>query len=283
MKKQVKTALCISLLFLLGHSCSNSHAVENVLEETSTEKQKDTEDDVIALINQPYNEHEMNSRIAEMQLENEKTASEAWKAYEAEFVIENWLYGTWEYSGFDEYVGRFTMYVTLTEDNLKWGFNGSVSYNGPYEIDEKSHQIIFNRHNGYYTSIDFDPQSEKLLYENGGYFTKVNNSNASNSYSSRNENNPSTVMFYSDSDVIAYTSSHAFRNNNGNKIKISFQGLYSNGNLITNAPRVVNFSGSSATISVSSPYNSGGAMFLRVDASRGTITDGSGAIFKMVD
>ena len=69
----------------------------------------------------------------------------------------------------------------------------------------------------------------------------------------------------------------------GNNIKITFQGLYSNENLITNAPRVLNFSGSSATISVISPFNGGGAMFIRVDASRGTITDGSGDVFWIVD
>ena len=219
------------------------------------------------------------------------------KTYE-EKEKKEWIIGTWEYSGFDEYAGRFNMFVIITESDLKWGYNGSVSYDGPYEIDEESHQIIFNRHSGYYTSVGFDPRTERLLYENGKYFTKVNNSNAqrsirldsnnsesysSSSYGSRNGNSSSTVRFYSDSDVISYTSSHTFKSNNGNKIKITFQGLYSNGNLTTNAPRVVNFSGSNATICVSSPYNGGGAMYLRVDASRGTITDGSGVVFRMVD
>ena len=286
------------LILISFLSCTNSRTVENVLEEPSAEVTKETEDDMIALINQSFDEREMDSKIAEMKSENERVVSEAWKAYYEEFFIAPWLYGTWEYSGFDEYVGRFTMYVIITEDNLKWGYNGSISYNGPYEIDEESNQIIINRHNGYYTSISFNPQTERLLYENGHYFTKVNDSkaqqsshldsnhsksNSSSSYSSKNGNNSSTVRFCSDADVISYTSSHIFKNSNGNKIKITFQGLYSNGNLITNAPRVLSFSGSSATISVSSPYNGGGAMYIRVDASQGTITDGSGDVFKMVD
>jgi hypothetical protein len=59
--------------------------------------------------------------------------------------------------------------------------------------------------------------------------------------------------------------------------------LYINGSLVTNAPRVLYFNGTSATISVSSPYTGGGAMIIQVDASRGTITDGSGDVFRMVN
>ena len=44
--------------------------------------------------------------------------------------------------------------------------------------------------------------------------------------------------------------------------------MYVNGSLLTNAPRVLNFNGSTAMISVSSPYTGGGAMIISVDASR---------------
>lgn len=119
--------------------------------------------------------------------------------------VKAWLYGNWEYSGFDEYVGRFTMYVNITENNLRWGYNSSESYNGPYEIDMEAHQIIYDRHNGHYTHIDFDPQTKRLLYENGAVFHKsecntntqqnsrsnsyYSGSNNSSSYGSRNWNN----------------------------------------------------------------------------------------------
>ena len=203
--------------------------------------------------------------------------------------VKEWLYGSWECGGYDEWVGRYTIYVRITENNLRWGYNGQESYNGPYEINMEESKIYFNRHNGFSTYIKFNPQAERLVNDDGRYFTKVRGLNGNSSpnnygqgsYNSGYQNN--IVQFRNDYDVINYTSSHTFRNNVGNSVKINLQGMYVNGSLVTNAPRVLNFNGSSATISVSSPYMGGGAMIIRVDASRGTITDGSGDVFRMVN
>lgn len=203
MKKSVTTIICLSLLLIISTSCTNSHTFsassENKTVETPTEESNNEEVDMMALINQPYNERDMNSKLAEMRSKSENLAIEAWDLYEAATIGE-WLYGNWKYSGFDEYVGRFTMYVNITENNLRWGFNGSESYNGPYEIDMETHQIIFDRHNGHYTHVDFDPQTERLLYENGAVFYKSecntntqqnsrSNSYYSSSYNGMNSNN----------------------------------------------------------------------------------------------
>lgn len=212
-------------------------------------------------------------------------AEERWKIEEMNDIKE-WLVGTWECSGYDEWLGRYSSYVCITENSLRLGYNGQDIYNGQYEIDLESHSIIFDRHDGYYTHIGFNPQTKRLEDEDG-VFRKVSNcgnvSYNSSSYEARNGNNYSTINFRTDTDVISYTSSHTFKNNVGNRIKINFQGMYVNGSLLTNAPRVLNFSGSSATISVSSPYTGGGALIIKVDASRGTITDGSGDVFRMVN
>ncbi len=202
--------------------------------------------------------------------------------------MKEWFFGNWEYSGYDEWFGRYTTYVCISENNLRWGYNGKESYNGPYEINMEDRKIYFNRHNGFSTYINFDPRNQRLSDGDGHYFTKVNRSvgaSSSNNYAGNTygSNTRGNVLFRRDSDVIAYTSSHTFKNSMGNRISISFQGMSVNGSLLTNAPRVIYFNGSTATISVSSPYTGGGAMIISVDASRGTITDGSGDVFWMVN
>lgn len=100
--------------------------------------------------------------------------------------MKEWFFGNWEYSGYDEWVGRYTMYVCINENNLRWGYNGKESYNGPYEINMEDCKIYFNRHNGFSTYIKFDPRNQRLSDGDGHYFTKVNRSvgaNYSNSYS----------------------------------------------------------------------------------------------------
>ena len=216
---------------------------------------------------------------------------EMMRLYEEKEEIE-WLIGTWEWSGVI-YGNRVWNRLSISEDYIVSSTANGILDQGSYRIDLENNMIYFGNYS--YAKID---NYRKIIYaEEGEPYRKISNSpiysnpsnsfhsesNISGSYGSRNGNNYSIVRFYSDADVIAYTSSHTFRNNNGNKIKITFQGLYSNGDLVTNAPRVVNCSGSSATIIVSSPYNGGGAMYLQVDASRGTITDGSGVVFRMVD
>lgn len=287
-EKVTKTLFVLLLLALQAASCNSSPTKKDDTNEVQTENAKDTVADVIALINQSYNISDMESKLAEMHLASEDLASEACEEYCEQFIIGDWLYGTWEYSGYDEWVGRYTMYVSISENELRWGYNGQESYKGPYEIDMNSLKIYYDRHNGFSTYINFNPEAERISDGEGHYFKKVNRSvgasySSSYSGSSFSSSNQSNVQFRTDSDVISYTSSHSFRNNAGNSIKINFQGMYINGSLVTNAPRVLSFSGSTATISVSSPYTGGGAMIIRVDASNGTIIDGSGDVFRMVN
>lgn len=228
------------------------------------------------------------------------------KNRQEEKEVKNWIQGTWTWSGrmrvYDNYYMNTECTLLIDDDYIVSLTNGEVLDQGAITNIDLDKQII---HYGSYSYLEFNNNCQKIYlgsHKEKKYFRKVSNiaslpsnrsqgsssqyrsgSNNSSSYGLRSSNNYSTVSFRTDTDVIAYTSSHTFRNNMGNNIEITFQGLYLNGNLITNAPRVLNFSGSGATISVSSPFNGGGAMFIRVDASRGTITDGSGDVFWIVD
>lgn len=256
---------------------SNSKPANDIVVEKENEE--------VVISNETY-QAELQQHMAGLRQMDNKNKAIKKKAEEKE--IKEWLYGNWEYSGYDEWVGRYTTYVCISENKLRWGYNGKESYYGPYEINMEDNKIIFNRHDGFSTYICFDPQNQRISDGEGHYFRKVNrpvgSSSSSdyinNSYSSSNQGN---VIFRTDSDEIVYTSSHTFKNSTGNRISISFQGMSVNGSLLTNAPRVIYFNDSTATISVSSPYTGGGAMIISVDASRGTITDGSGDVFWMVN
>ena len=127
--------------------------------------------------------------------ETEERMAEEWKEQEEIRRIEEvkeWIFGTWESSGWDEWLGRYTSYVCIAENTLRLGYNGQDIYSGPYEIDMESHKIIFDRHDGYYTQIGFNPQTKRLEDESG-VFRKVSNnasysSSNSSSYGSGNSN-----------------------------------------------------------------------------------------------
>lgn len=112
-------------------------------------------------------------------------------------------------------------------------------------------------------------QGEDVCYNNNTSSSRSSYSGGSTSYSS--------TTFNTSSEVMAYVSNR-FRNSSGNTITIKYDGLYSNGNQITNAVRVVRFNGSRATLTATSPYTAG-TLYFTVDASRGTFTDGSGDVF----
>lgn len=162
-------------------------------------------------------EAEAQLRAEDIRKTQEELASQGWEMYDEpeEFIGDweifgdwepdftgDWLYGNWEYSGYDEWIGRYTSYVRITENNLRWGYNGQESYNGPYEINMEENKIYFDRHNGFSTYIKFDPQAERLVNDDGRYFIKVSslngNSNSSNygqsSYNSSYQNNTRYVV-----------------------------------------------------------------------------------------
>lgn len=198
------------------------------------------------------------------------------------------LQGTWEWSGY--------IYGSKEWGRLEVSDGQIVAYSSNGIIDQGSFNLDWDNntiHFGAYSYLDFrfnfySGWEGLTLYfdkKNGEKFRKISNYSSynDNSYSYNTGGSSINARFTNDTDVINYTSSHTFKNNAGNSIKINFQGMYVNGSLLTNAPRVLNFNGSTATISVSSPYTGGGAMIISVDASRGTIIDGSGDVFWMVN
>ena len=131
------------------------------------------------------------------QKETEDWLAEKWteQEYEREYYeeVNAWLVGTWESDGYDEQIGRYTAYVCITENNLRYGYNGREIYNGPYVMGVES--LIFNIHDGGYSQIGFNSQTKRL--EIGAeVFKKVSSrsdthqsrSNKSSSYASSSGN-----------------------------------------------------------------------------------------------
>lgn len=223
-------------------------------------------------------------RIEKEKEETKRKEEEKRKKEEGIREVKSWLIGTWEWTGYI-WGQRVWTRLVISDDYIVSYTNNGIADQGSYRIDFNSKKLFY----GKYSYAKIDTQRKKIYADEGEPYRKVSNSPSfsanGESYSHKSNNGyyGTTTAFRTDTDVINYTSSHTFRNSVGNRIKINFQGMYVNGNLLTNAPRVLYFSGSTATISVSSPYNGGGAMIIRVDASRGTITDGSGDVFWMVN
>lgn len=98
--------------------------------------------------------------------------------------------------------------------------------------------------------------------------------------SSQNYSDRDYTVFHSAWDVITYTISNKFISpDDGSEVVIREEALYVNGQPISGAPEVISFYGSTAIIRVYSPYSGGSALTIRVDASRGTLTDGSGDVY----
>jgi len=198
------------------------------------------------------------------------------------------LQGTWEWSGYI-YGSRAWGRLEISDGQIVAYSSNGIIDQGSFNLDWDNNTIHF----GAYSYLDFRSNfyggwEGLTLYfdkKNGEKFRKISNYSSynDNSYSYNTGGSSINARFTNDTDVINYTSSHIFKNNAGNSIKINLQDMYVNGSLVANAPRVLNFNGSLATISVSSPYTGGGTMIIRVDASSGTITDGSEDVFRMVD
>lgn len=222
---------------------------------------------------------ETEKRLQEEWLENEEKR----RKEEEIRKVKSWLIGTWEWNGII-WGQRVWAKLNISDDYIIASSIYGVDDQGSYSIDMDNQTI----HYGKYSYAKIDTRRKIIYADEGEPFRKVSNSpsfSANNGGNSLRSNNGyyGTTTFRTAADVINYTSSHTFRNNVGNSIKIDFHGMYVNGRLLTNAPRVLNFSGSTATISVSSPYTGGGAMIIRVDASNGAIVDGSGDVFRMVN
>lgn len=195
----------------------------------------------------------------------------------------SWLYGKWTLrtEGID-------FRVNITSSNLKYS---ATDYDGTIDIWDGSYTLYMDHINVNGTeTFKIDLGEHKLYTPNWKEFKKQGSSGYSSgsstsrssysgsSYSSgRGSSDYSSTTFRTSSDVMSYVANR-FRNSVGNVITVKWDGMYSNGNQITNAVRVVSYSGSRATLSATSPYTQG-TLYFTVDASRGTITDGSGDVF----
>lgn len=183
-----------------------------------------------------------------------------------------WLQGNWEWSGtIDGY--RNSCRLGVSDDYAVLATPRGVLDQGKITIDFDDNTIHFGS-----TYMNFDMDNGRLGdFSNGMYYRKMSGGSSSRSSYSGGGSSYSTTTFNTSSDVMAYVSNR-FKNSVGNVITIKYDGLYSNGNQITNAVRVVRFNGSRASLSATSPYTQE-TLYFTVDASRGTITDGSGDVF----
>ena len=191
----------------------------------------------------------------------------------------SWLQGTWEYSGYDPIAGQMSVRLIIDGDYARWYGNGKLMDSGHLEIDPEEERISF----GQYTGLDID-MARQIIYtggrSEGTYMRKSTGGGSSgSSYSGRgsNGNTSRVTTFTTSSEVMAYVG-NKFRNSSGNVIRVKSYGIICNGTQITNGVRVVSFNGSRATLTATSPYAQGTQHFY-VDASRGTITDGTGDVF----
>lgn len=191
-----------------------------------------------------------------------------------------WLYGIWEYNGTIDmgvYLGgvkRVTSKLFITEDNITVYDNGSLEYNGSYEIEDD--KIVYDKHNGSAIVLPFDRDTHKISLGQGKYYTKTSNSTSSYSYSSNNNSyssSYSTTTFRTEADVWAYLSSTAYYGR-GTRFRITQRYLEVNGSPQTGGVRVVNFNGSRATLQTSDPYSGGQILTLYVNAANGSISSG---------
>lgn len=196
----------------------------------------------------------------------------------------NWLQGTWEWSGLIHIYGsqykKASIKLTVDGDYITcYGDGDILDQDIIKNIDFEEGVLSY----GECSMLGFD-YDNRILYmsrEDETCLHKVSSSspygtsNSRSSYSGGSSNRITT--FNTSSDVMAYVSNR-FRNSTGNVITVKYNGIYCNGNPITNAVRVVRFNGSHATLSATSPYASG-TLYFSVDASRGTITDNSGDVF----
>lgn len=184
-----------------------------------------------------------------------------------------WLQGNWEWSGYID-GSYYSFRLGFSDDYAVLATPRGVYDQGKLTIDYDENKLYFGN-----TYFDFDYENGKLgVFSEGTYYRKMSKSSTatSSSYLSGSTSN-STITFRTSSDVMAYVSNR-FRNSVGNVITIKYDGLYTDGKQSTNAVRVVQFEGSRARLTATSPYTQG-TLYFTVDASRGTFTDGSGDVF----
>lgn len=192
----------------------------------------------------------------------------------------SWLTGTWKYQ-------EDGVYIDNSTGKIKVLMTGEIQYNGSFEVEDN--KIIYDRKNGYYSSLDIDWEGKCIGdLRHGLRFRKVSdqdvlrtqqtsNYRRSNNSSSNYTSNTST--FRSDYDIYSYLSSNRFT---GGNLTISFGNggtvMYANGSPISNAIVVRDFNSHIAILAYTSPLSPGWHTF-KVDNTTGTLTDGDGHIY----
>lgn len=187
----------------------------------------------------------------------------------------SWLTGTWKYQ-------EDGVYIDNSTGKIKVLMTGEIQYNGSFEVEDN--KLIYDRKNGYYSSLDIDWEGKCIGdLRHGLRFRKVSDQDVlrtqqtSNYRRSNNSssNYSSSSTFRTDQDVYMYLSSHRFTSDG---LTLSFGNggtvMYSNGNPLSNAMRVVRFNTRQAVLSFTSPY-SPGTKYITIDNQAGTLTDGS--------
>ncbi len=188
-----------------------------------------------------------------------------------------WVFGTWEYNGFldmGRYLGgrrRVTSRLVISEDNLSVFNNGSLSFNGSYEIEDG--RIVYGSRNGSSFVLPLDQYSHRIEFDRGGFYSKISSSTNNNSYHSFNNSssNSTSTNFRSEADVWAYLSGRTF-SGNGTYLRVCPQYLEIRGTPATGAIRITNIRENSATLVASSQYLGGQTFTMYLNASSGTIT-----------
>ena len=280
LKLLIKSSIIVGLFFLLSCAQTNGDEQSNEKPSDNAVVEEVIDDNYQAELQQHMSGlRQMDDRNQELRRETEEKRKE-----EELREVKSWLIGTWEWTG-NIWGQQVWTRLDISDDYIVASSTYGIDDQGTFRIDIDEQTLYY----GNYSYAKIDTRRKKIYADEGEPYRKVSNTpsfstnGGGNSYKPNNEHYEATPSFRTDSDVINYTSSHTFKNSAGNRIKINFQGMSVNGSLLTNAPRVLNFSGSTATISVSSPYTGGGAMIIRVDASRGTITDGSGDVFWIIN
>jgi hypothetical protein len=182
-----------------------------------------------------------------------------------------WLQGSWvgEYNG-----ALFQMIIE--GDRLIQKVDGKSFYNGTYFYDGKD-MICFNKtsNSGWKDVWSVDSRRHVLLLndtpmrkQNG---TMSNNGNYSNS-SQNSSNQNSSYRFVNPESVIDYLSHKKF-SNGVNRVKITYQGVFVNGNCMTGAPRVVRYTANEALVTATIVGLNAPPMRLLVDPVENKITD----------
>lgn len=219
-------------------------------------------------------------RGSEMEYEFENAVNEINNSLNINKILE----GYWV---FDGRVDGRSIYseIEINSDQMVWVVNNNLQYRGTWMYDANMSCILFNYVSGGYTDLFIFDKNLGIKMADGKYHKKQSNNYRSNSNrSSRYKQRSSSYSdwtFTSDIDVYNYLSSNKFV---GEACTLTFSDggmvMCTNGNVMSNAMRVVRFNEHRAVLTYTSPYVPGAEGTIVVDNRNGTIYN-SGDIYRI--